>query len=163
MEFFDEGKITDGELFVRDDYWEKFLSETGSSPEAICAGEISFESEGFSNDAKIALVLSGKKTAIFSSYDSFFIDNEPLPVPGELYVVLNRASVPVCVIELESVNVIPFRDVNYDMAKREGEDESIESWRLRTQEILEDEGTVVGFDFSPDMKLVFQTFKVVYR
>ena len=163
MEFFDEGKRMDEKVFVQDSFWEKFLKETGFSKECSCAGDICFDSDGFSNDAKILLVLSGKKTAIFSSYDSFFIDNEPLPVQGELYVVLDRSESPVAVIELESVSVIPFRDVNYDMAKREGEDENIEAWRTRTREILEEEGAVVGFDFSPDMKLVFQTFRIVYK
>lgn len=49
------------------------------------------------------------------------------------------------------------------MAKQEGEDENLGAWKERQQDYLEDEGAVVGFEFTPDMKLVFQTFKVVYR
>ena len=48
------------------------------------------------------------------------------------------------------------------MAKQEGEDENLEEWRQKKQEYLEDEGAVLGFEFSPDIKLVFQKFSVVY-
>ena len=33
----------------------------------------------------------------------------------------------------------------------------------KMQENLELEGSIVGFDFTPDMKLVYQTFSVVYK
>ena len=49
------------------------------------------------------------------------------------------------------------------MAKLEGEDENLASWKERKTEYLQDEGDVLGFEFSPDLKLVFQTFKVIYR
>ena len=49
------------------------------------------------------------------------------------------------------------------MAQKEGEDENLEQWRLKKQENLEDEGAILGFEFTPDIKLVFQVFRVVYR
>ena len=88
---------------------------------------------------------------------------EPLPVSGELYIVVDRANKPQCVIELESVKIVPFNEVTWEMAKQEGEDENLGAWKERQQENLEDEGALVGFEFTPDIKLVFQTFKVVYR
>ena len=68
-----------------------------------------------------------------------------------------------CVIELQSVNILPFNEVTWEMAKQEGEDESLEAWREKKQEYLEDEGAVLGFEFAPDIKVVFQTFTVVYK
>ena len=146
-----------------DEYWTKFLSETGRSEDDKCSGDLNFEAKGFVGDEKVALVLGGQKTAFFSSYATFAIDGEPLPVSGELYIVVDRANNPVCVIELQSVNILPFNEVTWEMAKQEGEDENLEAWRQKKQEYLEDEGAVLGFEFAPDIKLVFQTFTVVYK
>jgi uncharacterized protein YhfF len=49
------------------------------------------------------------------------------------------------------------------MAKQEGEDEKLQAWREKQQEYLTDEGAVLGFEFTPDIKLLFQTFHVVYK
>ena len=82
---------------------------------------------------------------------------------GELYLVTDKKNAPVCVIEFENVEIVPYNEVTWEMAKLEGEDETLEAWREKTKEYLEDEGSIVGFDFTPDIKLVFQKFKVVYR
>lgn len=146
-----------------DEYWNKFLTETGRSLDERCAGDMHFEAKGFVGDELISLVLSGQKTALFLSFATFAIDQEPLPVSGELYIILDRADNPVCVIETESVNIIPFNEVTWGMAQKEGEDENLESWREKKREYLEDEGAILGFEFSMDIKLVYQTFKVVYK
>jgi len=146
-----------------DDYWNNFLIETGRSLDEKCAGDLHFEAKGFVGDELISLVLSGKKTALFLSFATFSIDQEPLPVSGELYIILDRSENPVCVIETESVNIIPFNEVTWSMAQKEGEDESLDQWREKKREYLEDEGAILGFEFSMDIKLVYQTFKVVYK
>ena len=146
-----------------DEYWNKFLAAKNLSVETKCAGDLFFEAKGFVSDELIALVVSGKKTAIFSSYATFAIDQEPLPVSGELYIVVDRSGKPVCVIELQAVNILPFNEVTLEMASKEGEDESLEVWREKKQEALEEEGAVLGFEFSPDIKLVFQSFKMIYK
>lgn len=146
-----------------DEYWNKFIKDTGRSEDDRCAGDLNFEAKGFVGDELISLVLADKKTAFFTSWATYAIDQEPLPVSGELYVVLDRANNPRCVIEVESVNVIPFNEVTWGMAQKEGEDEDLTQWRERKQEYLEDEGAILGFEFTPDIKLVYQTFKVIYR
>ena len=146
-----------------DEYWNKFLTETNLPEDTKCAGDLNFEAKGFICDELTSLVLSGQKTAFFSSYATFTIDQEPLPVSGELYILLDRAENPVCVIELQSVNIIPFNEVTWEMAKLEGEDQNLGEWKQKHQEYLEDEGAVLGFEFTPDIKLVFQTFRVVYK
>ena len=146
-----------------DEYWNKFLTETGRNPEDKCAGDLFFEAKGFVGAELITLVLTDKKTAFFTSWSTYAIDQEPLPVSGELYIVVDKANTPRCVIEIQSVNVVPFNEVTWEMAQQEGEDENLGAWRERQQEYLEDEGAVLGFEFSSDIKLVFQTFKVVYK
>lgn len=144
-------------------YWARFLRETGRGDEEKCAGDLNFESKGVWNDGQIALILAGKKTAFFSSLAAFAADSEMLPVSGELYVVVDRAEIPRCVIELTGVQVVPFGGVTWEMAALEGEDENLEAWRRKERETLEDEGAVIGFRVTPALKLVFQSFRVVYR
>ena len=146
-----------------DEYWNKFLAEKNLPPETKCAGDLFFEAKGFVGAELTALVLSGQKTAFFSSYATFAIDQEPLPVSGELYLVTDSAKKPVCIIELENVSILPFNEVTWEMAKKEGEDESLEAWREKHEEYLREEGAVLGFEFTPDIKVVFQTFMVVYK
>jgi len=146
-----------------DEYWERFLKETNRDPDDRCSGDLFFEAKGFVGTELTALVLAGKKTAIFTSYSTFAIDGEPLPMSGELYLVTDKKNAPVCVIEFENVEIVPYNEVTWEMAKLEGEDETLEAWREKTKEYLEDEGSIVGFDFTPDIKLVFQKFKVIYR
>lgn len=146
-----------------DEYWFKFLKDTNRSNEDKCAGDLNFEAKGFLGDELLTLVLADKKTAFFSSWATYAIDQEPLPVTGELYIVIDRANNPRCIIEIESVAVLPFNEVTWEMAKQEGEDENLEAWREKEQEYLEDEAAVLGFEFTPDMKLVFQTFRVIYK
>lgn len=150
-------------LSLADEFWQKFIESTGTDPESRCSGDINFESKGFNNDAQIAMILTGQKTATFSSLASYNIDGEPLPVTGELYMVFDRGDNPRAIIEIESVNIVPFNEVTWSMAQQEGEDENLEMWREKEREYLEEEGSIVGFDFVPDMKLIFQTFKVVYK
>ena len=146
-----------------DEFWYRFIENTGRSPDDRCAGDLNFEAKGFVGDEMITLVLTGRKTAFFTSWATYAIDQEPLPISGELYVVLDRNNKPRCVIETESVTVIPFNEVTWEMAAKEGEDENLGAWKEKKQEYLEDEGAILGFKFSPDIKLVYQTFKLIYK
>ena len=142
-------------------YWQKFLQKRGYNSDKCCAGEMSFEAEGFFGDELLSLVLAGKKTAFFSSYASYIIDNEELPVSGERYVVLDRSGSPRCIIELTSVRIVPFCEVTREMVIAEGEDESLEAWREKDKGSLEAEGEIAGFSCANDIKLVFHEFRIV--
>ena len=146
-----------------DQYWNKFIKDTGRKESDRCSGDLIFEAKGFVSDELIALVISGKKNAFFTTWATYTIDGEPLPLSGELYVVLDRANNPRCIIETESVEIVPFNQVTWEMAKLEGEDQNLEEWCQKKIEYLEDEGAILGFEFTEDIKLVFQRFKVVYR
>jgi len=152
--------MTEEEL---NDYWNRFLKATNRDPEEKSAGDLTFEAKGFVGDELISLVLGGKKTAFFSSYATFQIDMEPLPVSGELYTILDREENARCIIEIDNVSILPFNEVTWGMAEKEGEDENLQAWREKKQEYFEDEGAVLGFEFTPDMKVIFQVFHVVYH
>lgn len=146
-----------------DEYWNNFLEKTNRDKDEKCAGDLFFEGKNFINAELNSIVLAGQKTAFFTTLATFTIDGEPLPVSGELYILVDNQNKPLCVLEMESVNIIPFNEVTWDMAQKEGECSSFGEWKEKMQEYIEDEGHVLGFDYSEDIKLVFQTFKVIYK
>lgn len=146
-----------------DEYWNNFLEKTNRDKEEKCAGDLFFEGKNFINAELNSIVLAGQKTAFFTTLATFTIDEEPLPVSGELYILVDNQNKPLCVLEMESVNIIPFNEVTWDMAQKEGECSTFGEWKEKMQEYIEDEGHVLGFDYSEDIKLVFQTFKVIYK
>lgn len=151
-------------IHMSDEYWNEFCkTDITLENDMSFAGEISFEAKGFVNDEILSIVLVGKKTAIFSSLATYIADNDVLPTSGEYYVVLDRAQNPRCIIEIESVSVVPFYEVTWEMAQQDGIDSNLHEWRERMQEELEEEGDFVGFDFFPELKLVFQIFRVVHK
>ena len=145
------------------EYWENFIKKTGLDGEAKYAGEFGFEARGFAGTERLAALAAGKKTAAFFSYATFAIDNEELPVSGEYYIVTDANREPFCMIRTTAVQILPYDQVTWEMAAREGEDSSLEEWRAKTRENLEEEGELVGFEFAPDIKLVCVEFEVVDR
>ncbi len=146
------------------EYWNKFLSDTNRKPDdAVFSGELTFSGEGIFSSQRLLLTLLGKRTASFSAFDSYAINREPLPVSGEFYILEDSEENPRGIIELESVSVLPFDDVSWEMAKREGEDASLEEWREKTRSVLEDEGAVCGFVVNGGTKVVCEFFRLVYR
>ena len=141
--------------------WENFIKKSGLDGQAKYAGSFGFEARGFAGTERLAALLAGKKTAAFFSYATFAVDNEELPVSDEYYIVLDANKEAACVIKTTAVQILPYNQVAWEMAAREGEDFSLEEWRERTRENLEDEGAVVGFEFSPDIKMVYVEFALV--
>lgn len=146
------------------EYWNKFLSETGRNPEETAySGEMRFEGDGILAFERLSLVFSGKRTASFSAFEAYSINREPLPVSGEQYIVLDQNGEPCGILELTNVIVLPLGDVSWELAKREGEADSLEEWRERTIPVLEDEGALCGFDVDLNTKVVCEIFRIIYR
>lgn len=146
------------------EYWEHYLASTNQKPEdAVFSGEFAFENTGAVGTEQLALLLTGKKTATFSAFESYGINREPLPVAGEVYIVKNSADEPCCIIEVTDVQVLPFKSVSWEMAQKEGEDENLASWQEKTREYMEDEAAICGFDFTEDSRIVFEAYRIIFR
>lgn len=146
------------------EYWDKFLADSKQDPEEVgFAGELYFEDKGFTGITQLSLVLSGRKTALFYSYDSFVINHEPLPLADEMYIVEDKNDDPKCIIQLTDVNIIPFGEISWQLASRDGEDENLEQWRNRQREFLQEEADICGFEFNEGSKIVCEIFNVIYR
>ena len=145
-------------------FFQKYLKDnTIKEEDIVYSGEMCFESSGVTGIEQCELVKTGKKTCCFTAFESFDINLEPLPVVGEIYVVENTEEKPFCIIELDDVKVLPFKEVSWEMARQEGEDQNLEEWRDKQREYMEEEAALCGFDFTDESLVVFEHFHVIYK
>ena len=109
----------------------------------------------------LGLVLEGKKRATASSLWGYELEGEPLPEVGEMSVITYWDGTPGCVIRTTNVRIIPYRDMTFDIAKLEGEDDTLESWQKNHEAFFIEEGKELGYTFSEDMPVIFEEFEVV--
>ncbi|WP_407428821.1 ASCH domain-containing protein [Treponema sp.] len=146
------------------EFWKSYLKATDQSEEnAVYSRELVFEDSGFTGTSQLSLVLSGAKTAVFTPLDSIEINRESVPVAGETYIVLDSKDEPCCVIELTDVNILPFNEISWELAKRDGENENLSDWQDKMHEFLEDEADLCGFEAREDSKIVCEIFRVIYK
>lgn len=94
---------------------------------------------------------------------NYEIEGERIPQVGDLSIVTDWEGVPRCVIETTKITIIPFSEITYDICKREGEDDTLESWVKGHAHFFKEEGKQIGYEFSDNMPVVFEDFKVVYQ
>ena len=110
----------------------------------------------------LALVLAGKKTATASSLLYYQNNNVRQPQAGDYSIVTDWQGKPYCVIQTTAVTLIPFNEMTYDICKREGEDDSLESWKSNHVNFFSQDGQDSGYQFTESMPVLFEDFKVVY-
>ena len=107
------------------------------------------------------LVLQGKKRATSSSLASYQTEGTTVPQEGELSVITDWDGNPRCIIRTTKVRVIPYKDIPFGLARLEGEDDTLASWRKNHEAFFREEGKLLGYTFSGDMEVVFEEFEVV--
>lgn len=146
-----------------DIFWKDFLIKTNRCETTKYLDVFHFElTEKWANEL-LRLVLIGQKKATASSLWSYEIEGERVPKVGDLSIVTDWEGVPRCVIETSAVTIIPFLEITYDICKREGEDDTLESWRAGHRRFFKGEGKELGYEFSNDMPVIFEDFEVVYQ
>ncbi|WLV24918.1 ASCH domain-containing protein [Aciduricibacillus chroicocephali] len=127
----------------------------------------SYEAWGFGDSPAMAddlarLVVEGTKTATASNHALYEIEQEPLPVPGLINIILDGQGKAVAVIETTNVQVMPFHEVTEEHAYLEGEgDRSLAYWRSVHESFFKKELEANGLVFNEDMLVVCERFKVV--
>lgn len=145
-----------------EDFWDKFLKETGKSSDVNYIDCFHFElTEKLANEL-LKLVLIGQKRATASSLWAYEIKGDNIPQKGDFSIVTDWDGNPKCVIETVEVSILPFGEITFDICKREGEDDNLESWRKGHIKFFTSEGRELGYNFSEDMPVVFEDFEVVY-
>ena len=139
--------------------WKAFCKESGNDND-------NYEAWAFGDDADrlASLVLEGKKSATASVYELYAYDNEELPDVGDLSIILDSEDQAVCIIRDTEVRVVPFRDVDEEQARREGEgDLSLDYWRDVHEKCFSQWLEEAGMKFSWDTKIVLEKFEVVFK
>lgn len=142
-------------------YWKKFIEEKGLEDRQHTAYYFC-DNEDDANELA-ELVVAGKKKATASSVLSYEYEKEPLPKVGDLNIITDFHDQPICIVETTNVDIVLFKNVTPEMAALEGEgDLSLKYWREGHKKFFSRECEEIGEEFSEDMQVVFEQFKVVY-
>ena len=109
----------------------------------------------------LGLVLEGKKRATASSLWAYEIEGEEIPKAGQKSVITYWDGTPGCVIQTTNVRILPYRDITFEIAVLEGEDDTLESWQKNHIEFFTEEGKEIGYEFNEDMPVIFEEFEVL--
>jgi uncharacterized protein YhfF len=131
----------------------------------LSVGEFAFP--GPLRDQLVAAILSGAKTTTSGLLIDYQRDDEPLPRPGDRWVVIDSAGEPVTLIEVTGVRVLRLADVDLAHAVGEGEGfATVADWRVgheafwHSDEVRADLGDP-AFTVNDDTEIVAEEFRVV--
>lgn len=111
-------------------------------------------------DELLALVLAGVKTATSSRRSEYDADEESLPEPGGLSILLDGRGHPRALIRTTEVRVVPFDAVDAEHAEAEGEgSRTLAHWRETHRRFFAPPDPREPFD--PRMLVVLERFTVL--
>lgn len=145
------------------EFWQQFLTAKGLPQDTQYAEVFHFEMSEYWANELLRLVMRGKKRATSSSLWGYEIEGDKLPVRGQYSIVTDWDGMPRCVIKTTAVKVLPFKDVTFDLAVREGEDASLEDWQKSHVSFFTEEGNALGYEFTWDMPVIFEEFRLEYK
>jgi uncharacterized protein YhfF len=147
-------------------YWQIFLS---TLPPDSPYHTKSYSKGGYGDSPQLAnelvqLLLIGKKTATCGSLWEWEDEGKPLPQAGDIWVEADGSGTPVCITETTEVTIRKYNEVDADFARAEGEgDRSLKYWRQAHKNYFSRTLPKIGREFSEDMPLVCERFKVIYK
>ncbi|WP_421250783.1 ASCH domain-containing protein [Aeromonas sp. 600584] len=108
------------------------------------------------------LVAAGRKRATCSLAYWYLEKGERMPEQGDLLVVTDWSGHPKALVELVSVTLCPFDEIDAAFAAEEGEgDGSLAWWRKAHKAFFECEMKAEGGEFDEHATLVLERFRVV--
>ncbi|GEL47809.1 hypothetical protein CHO01_29250 [Cellulomonas hominis] len=114
-------------------------------------------------DQLLGLVLDGVKTGTSTALAELGHADEPLPVKGDLSIVLDGSGRPGALIRTTRVETVPFDRVDAEFAAAEGEDDrSLASWRTEHERYWRRVLEPLGEEFAADMPVVTERFELLY-
>lgn len=144
-------------------YWNHFLIRENQPLDTKYFEAFYFGSDRQSAEQLLQLVLEGKKTATSSAEEEYLLTNEREPKIGDFSIVTDFDGNPKCIIQTTEILKLKFNEMTYDICKLEGEDLALETWQEKHIEFFNTVGKIVGYEYHPDMMLVFEKFKVVHQ
>ncbi|MFC3418035.1 ASCH domain-containing protein [Salinicoccus hispanicus] len=138
-------------------YWDEYW-EGQEKPQSVTAWQF-----GADPDELAQLVADGVKTATCSGRIFYEVENEPLPTTEDYSIVLNGDDNPTSIIKTTEVTITPMNEVSEAFAISEGEgDRTYQYWWDAHVEFFKKELNSIGQEFSEDMLLVCERFKVIH-
>ncbi len=126
-----------------------------------------FAFPGLLRDRLVAAILAGEKNTTTGLVAEYERENEPLPVRGQRFVVINSEGRPVAVIQTIAVRVMRLGDVDLGHALGEGEGfSSVAEWRAGHEQFWEsaEMRQFLGdpaFTVSDDTLVVAEEFRLI--
>ena len=145
---------------VVDAFWQRFLEKKQLSQDTRYLEAFHFEMTKEGANYLLELVLSGQKRAT-SSLLVWDMEGKK-PQIGDYSIVTDWDGNPRCVIRTVQVTELPFNEMTYDICKREGEDQCLETWQQKHRTFFDMDGKEFGYGFTEDMMVLFEDFEVVY-
>lgn len=146
-------------------YWQTYIA---GLPDTALSDD-SYEAHQFGDSSTLAdelssLILKGTKTATCSALWEWEAEGIQLPEIGTKTIVLDGNSNPTCIIETTEIVICPFNEMDAQFAYEEGEnDRSLESWRKEHWQYFLRVLPEIGKKPTPEMLLVCERFRVVYK
>ena len=147
-------------------YWQKFLS---TLPADSPYRAKTYVPEGWGDSPEMAdelgaLIAAGTKTATCSALWEWEAEGESIPEAGTVTIVLNGRGEPLCIVETVEVTVRKYNEVDTEFAREEGEgDLSLEYWREAHQYFFSRSLPKIDKEFSEEMPLVCERFRLSYK
>ena len=135
----------------------------GETPATAAAPQVwAFGDNPTLADELLALVLAGTKTATAELAAVYEDASEPVPVVGDLSIVLDGAGAPRALLRTTKVDVVPFSAVTAEHAWLEGEgDRSLATWRAEHERYWR-RTMPAGMEFSEDVLVVCERFRLLH-
>jgi uncharacterized protein YhfF len=146
-------------------YWKKFLSTLPS--DSPYRSQI-YIAEGWGDSPEMAdelgaLITQGVKTATCSALWEWESEGNPVPEEGYITIALDGRGEPLCVVETIEISIHKYNEVDANFAREEGEgDLSLNYWREAHRNYFSRVLSKIGKEFSEDMPLVCERFRVIY-
>jgi uncharacterized protein YhfF len=147
-------------------YWQEFLS---TLPKDSPYHTKSYIAEGWGVGSEMAdelgaLIVDGIKTATCSSLWKWEAEGESPPEVGTVTIVLDGRGEPIGIVETTETGIRKYNEVDADFAHDEGEgDLSLRYWREAHKNFFSRTLKEIGKEFSEDMPLVCERFRLIYK
>ncbi len=144
-------------------FWAAFAATQASDPTPRFLEAFYFDENEPSANELAALALAGRKQATAGLLWSHDKENRPLARHGDLSIVTNYSGEPVCVIETQKVEIVPFEEVTAEFAATEGEgDGSLQYCGQAHEAFFSRECKRIGRTPEARMPVVCEQFKNIF-
>ena len=147
-------------------YWQEFLATLPPDSPYHAKSHIA---EGWGDGPEMAdelgaLIVNGTKTASCSSLWEWEAEGESPPEAGAVTIVLDGRGKPIGIVETTEITIRKYNEVGADFARDEGEgDLSLRFWREAHKNFFSRSLPAIGKEFSEDMPLVCERFRLIYK